>query len=102
MATKKQKQYMSFEEVTPTAKHISFVCRSMQGIGVEKVPGIGTMTKTRLARKGISYAQQLFGQCLVRDLDRKKCKTFFQSFGMNDGLQTDAFNAFKEWADQHL
>ncbi|CAG2209521.1 GCLC [Mytilus edulis] len=38
----------------------------------------------------------------LRDLDRKKCKTFFQSFGMNDGLQTDAFNAFKEWADQHL
>lgn len=58
MATKKQKQYMSFEEVTPTAKHISFVCRSMQGIGVEKVPGIGTMTKTRLARKGISYVSK--------------------------------------------
>lgn len=39
---------------TPSAKHTTFVDRSIKGIGVEEVPGIGDKSKSRLGKKEIT------------------------------------------------
>ncbi|XP_052087066.1 barrier-to-autointegration factor B-like [Mytilus californianus] len=87
---------------TPSAKHATFTSKSIKGVGVEDVPGIGDKSKERLSKEEITKAQQLLGHFLIRNMDKEKCKNFLQKFGMNEKQQTDAFNALNEWAEQHL
>ncbi|VDI01770.1 Hypothetical predicted protein [Mytilus galloprovincialis] len=87
---------------TPSAKHATFASRSIKGVGVGDVPGIGDKSKERLSKEKITKAQQLLGHFLILDMDKEKFKDFLQKFGMNEKQQTDAFNAVNDWAEQHL
>ena len=64
------------------------------------VPGIGEVLGDKLIKKkGISTAKQLFGHYLIAPDD---FKDLIMSVGGNSKHQKDAYEAMKEYDEQHL
>jgi hypothetical protein len=81
-----------------TKKHRDFIGEPMKNKLVTTVPGIGPVLGQSLTEADFETAKKLYGRYLS---DPDGFKDFIKSHGGDGGQQQAAYNAMKEWDDQH-
>lgn len=79
-------------------KHREFVREPMGNKPVQDVPGIGEVIGRNMERAGIMTAKALYAHYLA---DPGKFMDKVMSFGANVRQQNAAFNAMRDYANQH-
>ena len=83
---------MSRSHAEVSQKHENFTKSAMGNKSIEEVPGIGQVYGADLRAKNVDTAKKLYAHFILKDE-----RGFKKLVGGNQGTQSAAYNAMKDW-----
>lgn len=87
-----------------SAKSRNFANNPIGDKFVNEIPGVGSVLKEALNKKGIMYAYNIVGKYNAPKVNRDEqdFKEWLQKLGANRKHQNDCYVAVKEWCDRNM